>query len=225
MQFNLFRYGFIRLDEHSGGDLSVVNSARVSFAKRSAEMGEAEVGLVGYLMKHRHGTPFEHNMFRFHVKAPIFCNREWFRHRIGSFNEESSRYSEMRPHFYVPTPDYVRTQVGKPGAYRYETATPEQAAFAIQTISDNNEDCWDRYQALLGAGIAREVARDVLPVTLFSEFYWTLNARSLMHFLGLRNAPQALKELRDYAAAAESILAAEMPVTHQAWVSNGRTAP
>lgn len=225
MKIELFNHGFVRLDNAAADDLSVVNSARVSFAKRSEEMTDADVGLVSYLMRHKHGTPFEHNMFRFHVKAPIFVNREWFRHRIGSFNEESSRYSEMKPHFYVPALDDVRTQVGKPGAYRFESASPEVAILTKGMITNNNYDCYSRYRFLLGQGVAREVARDCLPVTTYSEFYWTLNARSLMHFLCLRNAPQALLEIRRYAEAVESIFAATMPVTHQAWVDSSRVAP
>lgn len=225
MSTTLFKYGFVRLDAHEGSDLSVVNSARVSFGKRSDKMGPAEVGLVNYLMHHRHGTPFEHNMFRFHIKAPLFCNREWFRHRIGSFNEESSRYSEMQPHFYVPTADYVRSQVGKPGAYTYEQSPPEVFVKTQQIINDNNHDCYERYTQLLQMGVAREVARDVLTVSIFSEFYWTVNARSLMNFLGLRNANATLRELRDYAKLVEIEFAANMPVTYSAWVENSRVAP
>src|SRR5207237_2368696 len=108
-------------------DLSVVNGARVSFARRSEEMDGSDEGLIRFLMKHRHGTPFEHNSFRFHVRAPIFVAREWFRHRFSSFNEFSMRYARATDEFYVPAPEDVRSQVGKPGAYSFEPVDEELA--------------------------------------------------------------------------------------------------
>src|SRR5436853_3481423 len=111
-------------------DLSVVNAARVSFARRKEEMDDADAGLIRFLMRDRHGTPFEHNSFRFHIRAPIFVAREWFRHRIGSFNEFSMRYARATDDFYVPEADDVRSQVGKPGAYSFEPVGDELAAHA-----------------------------------------------------------------------------------------------
>src|SRR5438128_3963548 len=108
-------------------DLSVANAARVSFARRKEEMDEADEGLIRFLMRDRHGTPFEHNSFRFHVRAPIFVAREWFRHRMGSFNEFSMRYARATDDFYVPKLEDVRTQVGKPGSYSFEPVEPELA--------------------------------------------------------------------------------------------------
>src|SRR5438876_10841557 len=106
-------------------DLSVANAARVSFARRKEELDEADEGLIRVHMRERHGTPFEHNAFRFHIRCPIFVAREWFRHRVGSFNEFSMRYAKATDEFYVPEPDDVRSQVGKPGAYTFETVDPE----------------------------------------------------------------------------------------------------
>src|ERR671914_968109 len=120
-------HGFVRLDDAMADDLSVVNSARVSFGRRVAEMTDADAGLIRFLMRERHGTPFEHNAFRFHVRCPIFVAREWFRHRVGSFNEFSMRYARAPDHFYVPEADDVRTQVGKPGAYWFEPVADEVA--------------------------------------------------------------------------------------------------
>jgi thymidylate synthase (FAD) len=108
-------HGFVRLDDAMADDLSVVNGARVSFARRRTEMTEAEEGLIRFLMRERHGTPFEHNAFRFHVRCPLFVAREWFRHRVGSFNEFSMRYAKATDEFYVPEAEDVRTQIGKPG--------------------------------------------------------------------------------------------------------------
>ena len=113
-------HGFVRLDDAMASDLSVVNSARVSFGRRKEEMDESDEGLVRFLMRDRHGTPFEHNAFRFHIRAPIFVVREWMRHRVGSFNEFSMRYAKATSDFYVPEADDVRSQVGKPGAYSFE---------------------------------------------------------------------------------------------------------
>ena len=129
--------GFVRLDASMADDLSVVNSARVSFAKHADEMNDASIALIGFLMREKHGTPFEHNSFRFHIKCPVFVAREWFRHRIGSFNEFSARYSEVGDEFYLPELENVRTQVGKPGSYTFEEmdATDASAARAIMQTS------------------------------------------------------------------------------------------
>ncbi|HET7855822.1 MAG TPA: FAD-dependent thymidylate synthase, partial [Gaiellaceae bacterium] len=120
-------HGFVRLDDAMADDLSVVNGARVSFARHKTEMDDSDAGLIRFLMRERHGTPFEHNSFRFHIRAPIFVAREWFRHRIGSFNEFSMRYAKATDDFYVPEPEDVRSQVGKPGAYSFEPVEAEVA--------------------------------------------------------------------------------------------------
>lgn len=217
--------GFVVLDAAMADDLSVVNAARVSFAKRSDELGEAEVGLIGFLMRERHGTPFEHNAFRFHVRCPIFVAREWFRHRIGSFNELSGRYTELPAEAYVPSSEYVRSQTGKPGSYSFISMTPEIAEIARDRIEESYASAFRTYRSMLTAGVAKEVARMVLPVGTYTEFYWTVNARSLMNFLSLRNAPTALREIRDYAVAAENHFGLVMPRTYEAWIDNGRVAP
>src|SRR2546421_12076399 len=120
-------HGFVRLEDSMADDLSVVNAARVSFARRKEEMDDSDAGLIRFLLRERHGTPFEHNSFRFHVRAPLFVAREWFRHRVGSFNEFSMRYARATDDFYVPEPEDVRTQVGKPGSYSFEPVEPELA--------------------------------------------------------------------------------------------------
>src|SRR5213595_4069413 len=120
-------HGFVRLDGSMATDLSVVNAARVSFARRKEEVDEADEGLIRFLMRDRHGTPFEHNAFRFHIRCPIFVAREWMRHRVGSFNEFSMRYAKASDDFYVPEAEDVRSQVGKPGAYSFEPVSPEVA--------------------------------------------------------------------------------------------------
>jgi thymidylate synthase (FAD) len=218
-------HGFVRLDGALADDLSVVNAARVSFARRKEAMDESDEGLIRFLMRERHGTPFEHNSFRFHVRCPLFVAREWFRHRVGSFNEFSMRYARATDDFYVPEPEDVRTQVGKPGAYSFEPvddALAERTRWELQDVYDH---AYATYERLVEAGVARELARCVLPVGAYTEFYWTVNARALMNFVSLRAAEAAQREIRRYADAVERFLAEHMPVTHAAFVANDRTAP
>ena len=196
-------HGFVRLDDAMASDLSVVNGARVSFARRKEEMDDSDAGLIRFLMRERHGTPFEHNAFRFHIRCPIFVAREWMRHRVGSFNEFSLRYAKATEDFYVPEPEDVRTQVGKPGAYTFETVEPELADETREALREVYEQAYETYERLVDAGVAREVARSVLPVGAYTEFYWTVNARSLMNFVSLRAAETAQREIRRYAEAVE----------------------
>ena len=218
-------HGFVRLDDAMADDLSVVNGARVSFARHKDELDDSDQGLIRFLMRERHGTPFEHNAFRFHVRCPIFVAREWFRHRIGSFNEFSMRYARATDDFYVPEPEDVRTQVGKPGAYSFEPVAPELAEQTREELRAVYEAAYRTYEQLVEQGVARELARSVLPVGAYTEFYWTVNARSLMNFLSLRNSETAQREIRRYAEACERFLEEQMPVTYAAFVANDRTAP
>ena len=218
-------HGFVRLDDAMADDLSVANAARVSFARRKEELDESDEGLIRFLMRDRHGTPFEHNAFRFHIRCPIFVAREWFRHRIGSFNEFSLRYAKATDDFYVPDADDVRTQVGKPGAYTFEPVEPELAEQTREELTAVYEYAFATYERLVEAGVARELARSALPVGAYTQFYWTLNARALMNFVSLRNSEFAQLEIRRYAEAVETFLAEKMPVTHAAFLANGRIAP
>jgi len=218
-------HGFVRLDDAMADDLSVVNGARVSFARRKEEMDESDEGLIRFLMRDRHGTPFEHNSFRFHIRAPIFVAREWFRHRVGSFNEFSMRYARATDDFYVPEVEDVRSQVGKPGAYSFEPVSAEVAETTREELAAVYESAYAAYQRLTELGVARELARCVLPVGAYTEFYWTVNARSLMNFLSLRASEHAQREIRRYAEACEIFLAEKMPVTYAAFVANDRVAP
>ena len=218
-------HGFVRLDDAMASDLSVVNGARVSFARHKAEMDEADEGLIRFLMRDRLGTPFEHNSFRFHIRAPIFVAREWFRHRVGSFNEFSMRYAKATDEFYVPEPEDVRTQVGKPGAYSFDPVPPEVAETTREELTAVYDTAFETYEKLVELGVARELARCVLPVGAYTEFYWTVNARALMNFLSLRAAETAQREIRRYAEACEVFFQEKMPVTYDAFVANGRVAP
>ena len=170
-------------------------------------------------------TPFEHNSFRFHVRAPIFVAREWFRHRVGSFNEFSMRYAKATDDFYVPDRDDVRSQVGKPGAYSFEPVDEELAERTREELRDVYEHAFATYERLVEAGVARELARSVMPVGSYTEFFWTVNARALMNFVSLRAAETAQREIRRYADAVEQFFADKMPVTHAAFVAANRIAP
>src|SRR6476619_2829210 len=205
-QIDVLDHGFVRLDASMADDLSVVNSARVSFAQHSSEMTEREQGLIRFLIRERHGSPTEHNAFRFHIKCPIFVCREWQRHRIGSFNEWSARYSQLEPEFYVPVDEALAEHTREAQLAVYRTA-------------------YETYLDLLEQGVAKEVARNVLPVAIYTQFYWTVNARSLMNFVSLRNSETAQREIRRYAEAVEHFFAGKMPVTHAAFVANERRAP
>jgi thymidylate synthase (FAD) len=224
-RIDVLDHGFVRLDAAMADDLSVVNAARVSFAQHTDEMDQRDHGLIRFLMRERHGTPFEHNALRFHVKCPIFVCREWQRHRIGSFNEWSARYSQLEAEFYLPEPEDVRTQVGKPGAYTFEQVDGELAGSVRDAQRAVYEQAYATYQELLDQGIAKEIARNVLPVAIYTQFYWTVNARSLMNFVSLRNAETAQREIRRYGAAVEALFARCMPITHAAFVANDRRAP
>lgn len=217
-------HGFVGLETHCADDLDVVNAAKASFVRYAEEMGTAEAGLIGFLLSNRHTSPFEHTFFKFHVRAPISVAREWVRHRIGiAWNEESGRYVQLREHCYVPPAELVRTQVGKPGAYRYEVIEHDGTSMAIQAaMSASYESSLRVYEMLLEVGVAKELARNVLPVGQYTEWIWSCNAHSLMRFLALRNSPQAMAEIRLYAVAMEAMFEEIMPISHSWFVKTER---
>lgn len=189
-------------------------------------------GLINYLMRDRHGSPFEHNSMTFYVQAPIFVFREFMRHRIASYNEESGRYRELRPVFYLPGPERNLVQVGKPGAYDFLPGTAEQTALVSAEVRAVATEAFAAYQRMLDAGVAREVARIVLPLNIYSSMYVTMNARSLMNFLSLRTKREGThfpsypqREIEMVAEQMESHLEHLMPLTAAAFNANGRVAP
>lgn len=219
-------------------DSSVVWAAKVSTqGEDSLEEvdgdAEASKGLINFLMKNRHGTPFEHNSFTFFVSAPIFVFREFHRHRIGfSYNEESGRYTQLKPKFYVPGRDRNLVQVGKPGHYEFVPGTEEQWTEVHDALCEVAELAYAKYEHLIGKGIAKEVARMCLPVNIFSSMYVTCNARSLMAFLSLRTKsdlsvyksfPQ--REIEMVAEKMELEFSRAMPLTYAAFNTHGRVCP
>ena len=228
----------VELIKSSAADSDVVWSARVSTAGEQSlaaidEDAEKSAGLIRFLMKGRHGTPFEHNSMTFLVSAPIFVFREFVRHRIGfSYNEESARYRQLDPVFYIPGSDRKLTQTGKPGHYVFVDGTPEQHAITISATKRACATAYQAYQEMLAAGVAREVARGVLPVAIYSSMYITCNARSLMAFLSLRTKredsmfpsyPQ--REIEMVAEKMEVQWATLMPITYAAFNASGRVSP
>lgn len=217
-------HGWIDLESYSGTDLDVVNAAKVSFAKQSDSFEDAEERILNFLMREKHGSPFEHNYFKFHVRAPIFVVREWQRHRIGvSYNEESGRYTELRPDFYVP--ETARIQEGRPGAYRFEDGDESQTDQIRTAVMMHCKNSFRYYEHLLSSGIAKEQARILLPLNTYTEFYFTCNARSLMNFLELRMSSHAMYEIRKYAEAMYKLWAEVMPQTAIAFEDHGFVAP
>ena len=218
------------LDKQVAQNPDTLHSALV--AQTEAALTAAGKGLINYLMRDRHGSPFEHNSMTFYVHAPIFVFREWMRHRISSFNEESGRYKQLEPVFYTPARERNLQQIGKPGAYTFVPGTDAQHALVTDEVRESSEEAYARYTRMLDAGVAREVARVVLPVTIYSSMYWTVNARSLMNFLSLRrnvegshfpSFPQ--REIEMAAEQVEAEFQRLMPWTHEAFVKNGRVAP
>jgi thymidylate synthase (FAD) len=231
----------VELVRSSAHDSDVLFAARVSTQGEQtleeaqhdpAVTEKRDRGLINYLMRDRHGSPFEHNSMTFYVQAPIFVFREFMRHRIASYNEESGRYREMRPVFYVPGADRNLVQVGKPGAYDFVPGEPEMTALVEEEARAVCTQAYQAYQRMLAAGIAREVARIVLPLNLYSSMYVTMNARALMNFLSLRTKRQdshfpsfPQREIEMVAEKMESLWEELMPLTAGAFGANGRVAP
>ena len=230
----------VELVRASAADSDVLFAARVSTlgeqtlgdAAAGVEASDRDRGLINYLMRDRHGSPFEHNSMTFYVQAPIFVFREFMRHRIASYNEESGRYRELRPVFYVPAPERKLVQVGKPGAYDFIDGTPEQTEIVDEATREASAHACAAYQRMLDAGVAREVARIVLPLNTYSSMYVTMNARSLMNFLSLRTKVEGShfpsfpqREIEMCAEKMEDLWATLMPMTHSAFAANGRVAP
>jgi thymidylate synthase (FAD) len=227
----------VELIKHAASDADVIWAARVSTKGEQTladinDDPERSAGLINFLMRDRHGTPFEHSSMTFYVSAPIFVFREFMRHRTFSYNEESGRYRKLNPVFYVPGPERKLVQSGKPGAYIFSDGSYEQHALVTGTVEAACRQSYSAYLDMLEAGVAREVARTVLPVGLYSSMYATCNARALMNFLSLRvchpdsafpSFPQ--REIEMVAEQMEAHWARLMPLTHAAFERNGRVCP
>ena len=227
----------VELVKSSASDSDVIWAARVSTAgENSLEAVGSDAsrseGLINYLARERHGSPFEHTSMTFFISAPIFVFREFMRHRIASYNEESGRYRELSPVFYLPSKERKLVQIGKTGSYEFVDGTSEQYEITVAAIKESCTLAYSNYQRMLEAGIAREVARAVLPVGLYSSMYVTMNARALMNFLSLRTSREGShfpsypqREIEMVAEKMEAIFAELMPITYGAFQKSGRIAP
>ncbi|MBI4345218.1 MAG: FAD-dependent thymidylate synthase [Elusimicrobia bacterium] len=213
-KIDVLDHGFVRLVDFMGGDMSVVTSARVSYGSGS-KGEEKDRKLITYMLRHEHMTPFEHSVFQFHVSCPIFVMRQWIRHRIGSFNEVSARYTEMKEEFYLPSKWRAPDLKNKQSSQAAPDLDHERCA---KILKDSYATAYASYQDLIGAGAARELARMVLPTSLYTQFYWTLNARSLMHFIGLRADANAQWEIQRFAEALATFFRRKLPWTWEAYL-------
>jgi len=199
--------GFVRLVDSMGGDDAIVQAARVSYGKGTSKVSQ-DRGLIRYLMRHRHSTPFEMVEFKFHCKMPIFVARQWVRHRTANINEYSLRYSEARDEFYYPDPENIQFQSALNKQGRMGEVTPELKQKVQDYFKEISERSFAIYSELNQAGIARELARSILPVNLYTEWYWKNDLHNLLHFIGLRSDSHAQYEIRVFSdAMAESVKA------------------
>lgn len=221
------------LVDSMGSDDSIVKAMLVSTQAEDALEATASEGRINFLMKNRHGTPFEHASMTFFIEAPIFVFREFHRHRVGwSYNEVSGRYRQLDPTFYVPGRDRPLVQQGKPGAYEFVPGDVEQQRQAIVKLTTVYQHAYMTYEDMLGMGIAKEVARACLPVGIYTAMFATCNPRSLMHFLGLRTKHDLSKfpsfpqyEIEQVAQGMEQHFARLFPLTYRSFCLNGRVCP
>ncbi|MFM8771865.1 MAG: FAD-dependent thymidylate synthase [Candidatus Kapaibacterium sp.] len=216
-EFRCLDKGFVRLIDVMGDDSAIVQAARVSYGSGTKKVHE-DRGLIRYLMRHLHTTPFEMVEFKFHVKLPIFVARQWIRHRTANVNEYSGRYSEMKDEFYVPDPDQVRAQSAMNKQGRADTAFGADEAEKIRTsMQQTQEMLYGQYQDLLSTDLAREIARINLPVSNYTEWYWKTDLHNLFHFLRLRIDPHAQYEIRVFGEAMAEIVKAAVPLAYEAF--------
>ena len=210
-------HGFVMLKDYMGGDASIVQAARVSYGEGTKKASD-DKGLIAYLMRHRHTTPFEMVDLKFLVKLPIFVARQWIRHRTASVNELSARYSVMADEFYLPKKEDVRYQstLNRQGGSD-EEVSDELCGRVVETLRAGAERAYGEYEEMIGANIARELARTHLPVSLYTQWYWKINLHNLLHFLELRLDTHAQYEIRVYAKAMSQIVKDVVPWTWEAF--------
>lgn len=209
--------GFVRLVDYMGGDQRIVQSARVSYGTGTKSYRQ-DRGLIHYLIKNWHTSPFEQVQLTFHTKMPIFVARQWVRHRTARLNEISGRYSVMRDEFYLPDPENIRPQsdINKQGRSD-DRFTEDEEQEIIGLFSEEQRSIYATYEKLLGMNVARELARNNLPLSLYTEWYWQIDLHNLFHFLRLRMDPHAQYEIRVYAEAMAECAKAVAPIAYEAF--------
>jgi thymidylate synthase (FAD) len=221
-------HGFIRVIDYMGDDAAIVQAARVSYGKGTKKVSE-DAGLIRYLMRHWHSTPFEMCEIKFHVKLPMFVARQWIRHRTANVNEYSARYSILDREFYVPQPQHLAAQSKINNQGRGEVLEGAEATRALEWLKNDALQCYDHYQQMLNLdasgnvrdesqqGLARELARMNLPVSAYTQWYWKTDLHNLFHFLRLRADTHAQYEIRVYAEAMLEVVKKWMPLAAQAF--------
>lgn len=212
----------VKLIDHMGDDLRIVNAARQSFGKESLEYGEREQGIHSALMREEHAGPFEAGVIQYQVHAPIRVAREHMRHRTASYSEYSLRYAPFPNEFFVWTPEDIRAQVGKAMDYNFEPMSPTLAAQCANIMNTQAQEDLDVYNTLLGLGVAKEVASYRLPLDSMTIYSVTSNLRNILNYLHVRNAAPALREIRHVAVILEEIVKECFPCTYHFWDERGR---
>lgn len=219
-EFPVLDKGFVRLVDYLGGDARIVQSARVSYGEGTRAVRE-DAALIDYLLRHDHTSPFEQVVLTFHVKLPIFVARQWIRHRTARVNEISGRYSIMKDEFYIPAPEDIALQSSDNKQGRMTESVPnELSGTTIESIRAGQLQAFAEYSSLIETGIARELARVVLPLSLYTEWYWQIDLHNLFRFLALRLDPHAQKEIRVYAEAILPIVRAVAPLATTSFERN-----
>lgn len=217
--------GFVRLVDYLGGDKRIVQAARVSYGGGTKSYRQ-DKGLINYLLRNWHTSPFEQVILTFHTKMPIFVARQWVRHRTARLNEISGRYSVMKDEFYVPAPEQIRPQSTDNKQGRSDDRfDPEVEQEVIRIFTEGQKDAYADYQGLLDLGVARELARNNLPLSLYTEWYWQIDLHNLFHFLMLRMDPHAQYEIRVFANALATCAKAVAPIAYEAFeehIQNGQ---
>ncbi|GBD57953.1 FAD-dependent thymidylate synthase [Gluconobacter wancherniae] len=217
--FEVLDHGFVRVVDYMGDDGAVVQAARVSYGRGTRKVSE-DAGLIRYLMRHRHSTPFEMCEIKFHVKLPVFVARQWIRHRMASVNEYSARYSILDREFYLPALDQVSAQSSSNRQGRSDALDEDAARQVLHLLHRDATQCYDDYETMLdpeGMGLARELARMNLTLNTYTQWYWKVDLHNLMHFLALRADAHAQYEIRVYAEKMIEILKAWVPATAAAF--------
>lgn len=227
--FPVLDHGFVRVVDYMGDDAAIVQAARVSYGKGTKKVSE-DRGLIRYLMRHYHTTPFEMCEIKYHVKLPIFVARQWIRHRTASVNEYSARYSILDREFYIPEPEFVAAQSTTNHQGRGDVLSKDQAEAVLSLLREDAQKCYDDYEKMLtppeegGYGLARELARMNLTLNSYSQWYWKVNLHNLFHFLHLRIDPHAQYEIRVYAEAMLNTVRAWVPMACEAFEDYRRGA-
>jgi len=213
--FPVLDHGFVRIIDFMGDDEAIVQAARVSYGSGTETKSDSQ-GLINYLMRHRHSTPFEMCEIKLHVKLPVFVARQWIRHRTANVNEYSARYSILDREFYIPEPERIQEQSKTNGQGSGEVFPVDQALNMVDWIKDNSENSYNLYENQLNDGLSRELARINLPTNIYTQWYWKVDLHNLFHFLSLRADPHAQWEIRVYADLILNLISRWVP---KAWAA------